>query len=492
MDIKLAGFNIDKNQLDSLAGQNKDLLTPEIFSAAYARISRSSKNVTELREEALNDIEKARRSNKKIIFGMGHHSVAEHAVFNFDVIGISRLALEELERFRLVSYTEKSQRYVTLKGDFIIPPEIKGNPGENSFLEIIKKQNSFYKKSYSILKNHVFSENKELAADKRNKNLLEGWAKEDARYILSLATTGQVGLTINARNLEHLFRYFSLSEFKEIREAGAKMYELAEKIAPSILLFPKSSKFEKSFASEFKNKFKLNNNKAISQDPVIIDYDKNGDDRILASFFAIKNSIDFSTAFSFVQKIAKDEKEVIYKDLFKNMEFFDSTPRNFEIPDITFQAVISASNFAQLKRHRMATLLTGNYNIKLGNKIPENIIKAGMEKEFTELIDETNSIYLELHKEYGNSANYVLTNSHMRLVIMKMNLREIYHFIRLRSDSHAQWDIKELADKLLIGIQKVLPLSSMLLCGKDIFDKKFENIYNKKPEFTLEESLNGR
>ena len=52
---------------------------------------------------------------------MGHHSVAEHAVFNFDVIGISRLAMEELEKFRLCSYTEKSQRYITLDKDFVLP-----------------------------------------------------------------------------------------------------------------------------------------------------------------------------------------------------------------------------------------------------------------------------------------------------------------------------------------------------------------------------------
>ncbi|MEN8153036.1 MAG: FAD-dependent thymidylate synthase [Acidobacteriota bacterium] len=485
MDIKLAGFNIDKNQLDTVAGNKKELLTPEIFSAAYARISRSSKSVTELRKEALSDVEKARISNKKIIFGMGHHSVAEHAVFNFDVIGLSRLALEELERFRLVSYTEKSQRYVTLKGDFIIPPEIKGGTDEKKFLQIIEKQNSFYNKSYLILKDLVFSENRELALDKKNKSLLEGWAKEDARYILSLATAGQVGLTINARNLEHLFRHFSLSDFEEVKNAGKKMYEITEKIAPSILLFPEPSKFEKNIVSGFKENFKYKKKKAVSKDPVILDYDKNGDDLILASYFALENSIDFSEAFNYVKNLSKEKKGSIYKDLFKNMEFFDFTPRNFEIPDITFQAVVSASNFAQLKRHRMATLLTGNYRIDLGNKVPENISKAGLDKEFLEIINETNNVYFNLQKKYGNSANYVLTNSHMRQVIMKMNMREIYHFIRLRSDNHAQWDIKELADKLLDEIRKILPLSSMLLCGKDSFDKNFENIYNKNPEFTI-------
>ena len=45
------------------------------------------------------EVDRARRSNETIIFKMGHNSVAEHAVFNFDVIGLSRLAIEELERF---------------------------------------------------------------------------------------------------------------------------------------------------------------------------------------------------------------------------------------------------------------------------------------------------------------------------------------------------------------------------------------------------------
>jgi len=48
---------------------------------------------------------------------MGHHSVAEHAVFNLDILGVSRYVMEELEKFRLCAYTEKSQRYITLKKD---------------------------------------------------------------------------------------------------------------------------------------------------------------------------------------------------------------------------------------------------------------------------------------------------------------------------------------------------------------------------------------
>ncbi len=485
MDIKLAGFNIETDSMAEFQKVNGKLLTPEIFSSAYARISRSKKSVTELREDARKDVEKARRSNQKIIFDMGHHSVAEHAVFNFDLIGISRLALESIERFRLVSYTEKSQRYVTLKGDYIIPEEFDDTILKKDFIEIIELQNKTYESLFKLLREYIFNKFSDLAGEKSNKSLLEGWAKEDARYILSLATLGQAGMTINARNLEHLFRNFSLSNINEVNEAGKKLYNLVENVAPSIILFPESSEFEKDLRSMSLPEFKDNSVSKLSPDPEIIGHEKDGDEKILASFLSIFNSVRFSSALDSVSAMTYKEKERIYLDIFKNMEFFDTPPRNFEFADITFQALVSASNFAQLKRHRMASLLQGDYKVEHGNTIPENIKNTGMEEKFLDVIKETNSVYLKLNKRYGSSADYILTNSHRRNVVMKMNLREAFHFIRLRSDKHAQWDIKNLSDKLLIEIRKLFPLSTILLSGKDEYIKRFEKIYNKKPKFNI-------
>ncbi|MFQ5953032.1 MAG: FAD-dependent thymidylate synthase, partial [Candidatus Omnitrophota bacterium] len=130
MKVYLAGYNVDTGVLQELeekAGKCANL-TPEVLSAAYARISRDPRPINEIRKDAREEVEKSRRSNSTIIFKMGHHSVAEHAVFNLDILGVSRLAMEEVEKFRLCAYTEKSQRYITLDKDFVIPEEIKGTP----------------------------------------------------------------------------------------------------------------------------------------------------------------------------------------------------------------------------------------------------------------------------------------------------------------------------------------------------------------------------
>ena len=485
MDIILAGFNIETDHMDEIHKVDRNLLTPEIFSSAYARISRSKKSITELRSDARNDVGKARQSNQKIIFEMGHHSVAEHAVFNFDLIGLSRLALESIERFRLVSYTEKSQRYVTLKGDYLIPEEFTDTNLRNDYIGVIELQNGMYESLYRLLKDYIFGEFPDLAGEKSGKTLLEGYAKEDARYILSLATLGQVGMTINARNLEHLFRHFSLSGLLEVKKAGEKLFNLVEKVAPSLILFPEPSAFEKDLTTVQVENPGTAGGDGLINGPVIIDHEKDGDDRILASFLSISDAVSFPAALNRVSDMSAGSKRKLFEKMFRNLEFFDTPPRNFEFADITFEALVSASNFAQLKRHRMASLIQGEYRIEHGNTIPQNIKKIGMEAEFNRVISETNSLYSLLRERYGSPADYILTNSHRRHVIMKMNLREAFHFIRLRSDKHAQWDIKNLSDRLLTAIRKLFPLSTMLLCGKDSYIETFEKIYNKKPKFLI-------
>ena len=150
MKVLLAGLNVDYDlikELKSKASHQSDI-TPETISAAYARISRSPKPVDELRRDALKEVEKARRSNRNIVFEMGHSSIAEHAVFNIDVLGVSRLLVEEIEKFRLCSYTEKSQRYVLFDKDYVVPEEIREAGLADVYIDTLEMQNDFYHSLY--------------------------------------------------------------------------------------------------------------------------------------------------------------------------------------------------------------------------------------------------------------------------------------------------------------------------------------------------------
>ncbi len=372
MKVYLAGFNVDTEVLRQLnqGSQKRTNITPEVLSAAYARISRDPRPINEIRKTAREEIDKSRKSNSTIIFKMGHHSVAEHAVFNLDILGISRYVVEELEKFRLCAYTEKSQRYITLDKDHILPEEIKGTPLEKAFLDMIQEQNAAYFKLYEKLKQHVFNKNPELAQDPKKHSLLEGWAKEDARYITALATESQVGQTINARNLELLLRRFASHPLAEVKKLGRAIYEQIAKVAPSIILFYQANDLDSKTGIELKelsNKILENVSKPKnSQEVELVEYTANSDDIIAASLLHSASRLTFKQCKSKIKSLTIDEKKEIFKAAGRNLQFYDSVLREFEYVNLTFNIILSSACFGQLKRHRMSTITAQSYDPGLG------------------------------------------------------------------------------------------------------------------------------
>jgi len=491
MKVYLAGYNIDSAVIENLKKKSPltNDITPETLSAAYARISRDQRSVDKLREIARVQVEKARRSNRNIIFKMGHHSVAEHAVFNFDIIGVSRLVIEEIEKFRLCSFTEKSQRYITLGNDFIIPDEVKRSGKQRLFMDTIKAQNDFYNKLYKKLKSYFFEEHKDLAKKPRKYHILDGWAKEDARYIVSLATLGQLGMTINARNLEYLIRRFASKRLSEIKELNQKMYDLAKEISPSIILFTDATDFDSKTYDEIKQKslpyldFSTEQKKEVE----LVAFTPDADSTLAASILHTSSFLPYRECIERVKKMKPKEKEEYMKEAFKHMEFYDSTLREFEYIDLTFNLIVSAACFAQLKRHRMATITVQDYDPELDVTVPPSIEKIGARKEFTEIIDKTNDAYSTLKENRGIGAEYVLTNSHRRRVLMKVNARELYHISRLREDPSAQWDIRTVVGKMTNLAKEAMPLTFLLIGGKNIYPKIYKEIFCRLPKFSLPE-----
>lgn len=461
----------------------RDNLTPETLSAAYARISRNPKPVNELREIARREVDRARKSNQNIIFGLGHSSVAEHATFNFDIIGVSRLAVETIEHFRLASYTEKSQRYILFKDDFVIPEEIRGSNLVEDYINLHQEQNSVYFKLYDILKPYFFETHKELAQDKKNHRTLDGLAKEDARYIISLATQTQLGMTVNARALENIIAKCNSHYLSEIKEYGSKLYEAAKIYTPSIVKYAKPTDYlrhKKDGLSSFISQHLKYATLLTADDEAevrLIDYPEDIDNRILAAILFRYSGLNFEHSLTKIKAMSSKEKELFYQEVYRNINPWDSVIREFEFIYFTFELIISASNYGQLKRHRMANITAQDYDINLGVKIPKSIIQTHQKKVFLQTIDKTNSFYMKLSKSFPEVAPYVLTNAHRRRVLFKINMRELYHFSRLREDQHAQWDIRETAEKIHQAVIDKAKYAGALLGGKDKFHEHHKLFY---------------
>ena len=496
MKVILAGYNLDHETIRAFQAAHPGVenLTPETISAAYARISRDSRPVNELRALALGEVEAARQSNQNIVFEMGHSSIAEHAVFNIDILGVSRLIVEEIEKSRLCSYTEKSQRYILLKDDFVLPEEIKRAGLEETFVRTIGEQNRFYHNLYEHLKPYIFKKHGDLAKDPVNRSTLEGWAKEDARYIISLATMTQLGMTLNARNLELMLRRLAAHPLAEAGEFSHRLYEATKDIAPSLVRYTEATAYDRVTRQALKEKTeglmtrwdkrqgargKGEEDTPSGHDQVVLLYaTPEADDRIVASLIHSSSEIPMAQCLNIVSLMGGEEKKDFMKTAFRYMKPYDPALREFENADLHFELTVSASCFAQLKRHRMATITCQDYDPTLSVTIPPAISETGMERQFMEIIARTEETYDRIRKVAPGAAGYILTNAHRKRIAMKINARELYHIARIRADCHAQWDIRETAQSMLTLGKEVMPLTLIFATGKDNFPFLYDRLFS--------------
>lgn len=452
----LAGFNVDIEALREAERLGVTVLTPETLSAAYARISRDPRAVAELRAQARADVKRARESNQRIVFEFGHHSVAEHAVFNFDITGASRLLVELIESHRLASYTEKSQRYIRIGEDFIIPQEVKELGLDTEFCAYLQR---------------CFRRYQDALARLEQKGIPARVAGEDARYFLPLATTAQLGMTVNARTLEYMLLRLSASAIAEARALAAQLLEEARRVAPSLLLFVEPSTYHTDRARRVREAANALLGQSAAQGPDghvrLLNATSQGDERILAALVAAATGSDYAAIFSALCSAPLQEKQRIFEAATAGLSVHDALPREFEHATLTFELVVSAAAFAQLKRHRMATLTPGPYEPALGVTVPSAFYEAGVEALMGEAEADALQIWAKIQALRPEAAPYVCLNAHRRRVVVTMNLRELYHFSRLRESKHAQWDIRALAKAMATLARQAFPVCASLLGAKE-------------------------
>jgi len=185
---------------------------PQAVVAAAARLCYSSAAIGDLLALPREDQEKLLAK----IMNLGHFSVLEHAVFTFGVEGISRACSHQLVRHRIASFSQQSQRYVSVKTRFetVIPPELEKNP------ELRERYDTAIEdlhRTYRVL-------------------VEAGIAPEDARFVLPNAAATKLMVTMNARELHHFFHLRCCRRAQwEIRALAKEMLRLVRQAAP--LLF---------------------------------------------------------------------------------------------------------------------------------------------------------------------------------------------------------------------------------------------------------------
>ncbi len=440
----------------------------ELVAVAFAKTSRSPEPFDQIAREL--NTESAAKFHEKWVIAYGHSSVAEHAVVHIAVENASRLAIDILENTRLASYTEKSTRYQVLTKELTYTPELEDQCDRKSVTSSQIEKQQFvneYRKEYletieflyskyneTIEKLTAYFERVEPAGDPKKREAdIRLKVIDNARFILPNSTYANVGVTVNTRALKHMISKMLSNPLKEVREIGEQMKEAVKKEIPTLIKqTEKNEYFERMNSFEQKTEVSSTNYSV-----KLVEYENDAEERVIASILYKFSGLDYSSAKEKARGMNKEDREKLIDEYIGNRGK-NAPIRELEHLSYTFDLVMDFGAYYEFKRHRMCTPSSQKISPEYGYVMPEDFKKAGLDELFTSAMDKSEECYNKLKEKYPHEAQYVCTNAHKRRTLVTMNLRELYHFIRLRASPFAHFTIQEVAKGMLKELNNVHPL----------------------------------
>ena len=385
----------------------------EALCASAARISTTPGNAVELFEHAA-DAEKNRKLIGKVL-ASGHKSVVEHMVMSLAFCDVSAAAEEFMIEHRLASYTVKSRRYVDFSGlGFYIPTALGGE----SRARFVSDMEALFAAYRALLE--------------------RGVPKEDARFLLPYAFHSNFYCTLNARELVHVLEAMRAGAWA-LPELGELADQLEEQLAPRcpyLKLPPRAA-----------STAQIDPPLPLDGAPRFFRPEELGRTELLQGPSAAKAVLEASRA------------------LLRPEESGETAPGQRELEQLgyTFRLTgISLSGLTHLVRHRIQSLLVPPLpRLRPGRFIlPESVRAdtAALEIYSAAVRDACARRAAAMEDEaLRPCAVYYLLSGTLTDVITTMNGRELREFLRLRCCSRAQWEIREIAVRMLGLLRGELP-----------------------------------
>ena len=443
-------------------------LTEEQIAVAFAMTSRSPDPFDEIARRVSE--EKAADFHERWVLDYGHASVAEHAVLHLAIEDISRLACDEVENNRLGSYTEKSSRYQIIARDsYHVPVELEEYPEMrkryiHTLSWVFGVYHGLIDRGMERLKEmHPRNEGERQSAyDLRIRRM----ATDACRGVLPAATLTNVGMTANARTMEHAISKLMSSGLTESREIGEVIRGQGREITPTLIKYADRNVHLEHLAQDERRvgtvktppeeRERKHGESGMAQLVMHTDYP------MLQAGLALgyrdtKHTYGQNKAWIYHGGGGTQECERLVSEALSRMGPHDAPPREFEVVNYTLELRMDYGALREFRRHRMMTQIFRPLNVRNGIFMPTVITATGMEAEFNEACDTMGALYQEILDVNPVIAQYVVTHAHIQEVLASMNLRECYHLFRLRTSERAHESIRIPMAQAMEEVSKVEP-----------------------------------
>lgn len=400
----------------------------------------------------------------------GDDSIAQMAGAHLAYSSLSQIAIKHFEDMRIgLAPIEKSTRYVDysqkIKGKYkyYVDPRFKELGLDREFKSAMDGLFDAYTKIVS----EYFEYLKNLYPTE-NEGVLRAKAFDTARGLLPMATLSQVAFFGNGQAFEYLMARSLDHNLSEIRWAAEEAFAELSKIIPAFLrraqgdsakvyreyLSGRSMRVRKALSS-----LKFAQKSSKEQQVKLLDYEKDGEEKIIALLIYPEAHIPFGDILKSVKKMSKAQrKKVLDAALGTRKARWYKMPRAFEGANVEFEIIMNIGGWRDLHRHRILTQVKERFNIYNGYDVPSVLKDAGLDDVFKDAIDKSENIFKKIEKKDPDLAQYAVSMAHKMRFIQKQNMRSFFWETELRTIPQGHPDYRRVEQEKARLVQKVYPL----------------------------------
>lgn len=492
---------------------------PEVVKGAlFSRYSRSNKSLRRiLLDEFINSseanfaeivgnldknpanqfvaIQQAEAFYDRVLVGYGDDSVAELGGAHIACEGISNIAVKAIEDSRLgISPLEKSTRYVAfnqkVNGQYLycrepaIMVSIYGSLYEQTLDNLFDTYSALFEPllywvQANTPRDSATTERAYISATKaKTFDLLRG--------LLPCATLTNVGLFGNGRAFEYLLIKLAASPHAEVQNIGQAMQTELDKMIPSFVKRAKNERgaeYVKYLALNRQNTARLNQNILGQKEQhqtdfvTLVEYDAEAESKVVAAILYPHTDLNLLQIRDYVEQLSSEEKRTIINSYVgERKSRFHRPGRAFEETYYTFDILADIGAYRDLQRHRVLTQEHQKYTVAHGYITPPEMEEAGLAKAYQDALNLAATTYETISKILPDGAQYVVPFAYKIRWRIKLNLREAYHFIELRSSRQGHPSYRAIAQEMYKHIKSVHPFLASFMQFVDLHNYDLERL----------------
>jgi thymidylate synthase ThyX len=408
--------------------------------------------------------EKARQFHEKWVVGYGHASVAEHAVAHLAIEDVSIVASKVIEDMRLASFTEKSTRYVPFDAMRYYPlPDLQDPGAGAAYHDTVQALFTTYTTWLPQVIAAVQHDWPRLPrqTERGYEAACRAKALDLLRYLLPASTLTNIGMTINGRALEHLLTKMLSHPLPEVQRLGTLIKEEARQIIPTLLKYAERNAYlvETDAAIHALAQELLEPDVPQPQEAVrLVQAPADAEEALVAAILYSHSHDAWPHLRARVRQLCADDKARVIDEHIRRRGPHDQPLRALEHLTYTFEILMDFGAYRDIQRHRMATQTRQLPSPRHGYSTPHEFTRYGMQDAFDSCMAQAASAYDRIAQVDPHLAPYVLPLAYRCRLLITWNLRQIHHFVQLRSAQQGHTSYRRIAQGVYHAVAQQHPL----------------------------------